>query len=283
MSVTTVIVTYNSNRHIEASVRAALAQPANDAVVVVDNASSDETVGTVTRLAATDARLSLVHSGGNVGFGVASNLGARGARTPYVLMLNPDTVMAPGALDAMLAVAAEPGVGIVGPRLVLADGSPDPAGARRAPTVRDAFLYCLPAARARSRSRYHVLEPGTHVEAVSGACMLLPTDLYAELGGFSPAYWMYGEDLDLCAQVRARGRSVRYAGNATVVHQKGGSSGRYRTVRVNAAFHRAQWTYYRRNLMHRHNPATSAAVLTGVVCTGLARTVHDSARRQLAA
>jgi len=117
----------------------------------------------------------------------------------------------------------------------------------------------------RGRSGYVDPEPGATVEAISGSCMLLRRDTFDSLGGFDEAYWMYGEDLDLCLRLRERGGEIAYARDARVVHHRGdGSAGQIRSFRVNWAFFDAMAIYYRQHLAPRHGArAASACVVTG--------------------
>lgn len=232
-------------------------------VVVVDTASGDGTPDAARR-----AGVEVVALTGNVGFGRANNLVIRGARTPAVLVLNPDTVLPPGALRACLdELWARPEVGVLTPRLVGRDGRLDRRCRRGFPTPLAAAGFLtgldrLPGPRIRAYTRGHLPDDRPcDVTATSGAFMLLRTAALRETGGFDERYFMYGEDVDLCLRLAARGWRCRYWPGAEVVHVGGGSGeGGRRTPAADAAFFRAMGT-----LTRDHTPGTRGAVTAAAV------------------
>ncbi len=183
-------------------------------VIVVDNASADETP----EMLAEFDWITVVRNERNAGFAAANNQAARMARGRYLVLLNNDTQAFPGWLSAMLAAAREPGVGAVGARLLYPDDSIQHAGVVVAPVIfgRTALAPYHHAWHTRAddpdvgyRREYQV---------VTGACLVTPRELYLELGGLDETYWNGYEDVDYCFKVRERGLRVLYEPGATLYH-----------------------------------------------------------------
>ncbi|MFC4729310.1 glycosyltransferase family 2 protein [Coralloluteibacterium thermophilus] len=236
-----VVVTYRSASTIEACLDALLAADGVASVTVVDNASDDGTRARVEAVQARDARLRLIANGGNPGFGTACNQGAARGGAAWVALVNPDCVVAPDTLSRLRAHAgADPDIGLLGADLVDAAGVRDGAARRREPTL--AAMLGGGAALALPVDAGATLQ---RVDACSGALMLIPRALYAQLGGFDEGYRLHAEDLDLCRRVREAGRVVAVANDVRVVHLRGVSS-RSRPVFVEWHKHRGLWRYFAR-------------------------------------
>jgi N-acetylglucosaminyl-diphospho-decaprenol L-rhamnosyltransferase len=237
-------------------------------VHVVDNASTDRTAELVERRF---PRVRLRRLARNVGFSVANNEVLREADGELVLLLNPDTEMTAGALDAVaLALEAQPDVGMLGCRLVRDDGSFDHAAKRSFPTPLSALAHFVGIGRRARTGRlaqYRAPELGEHdcgdVDAVNGAFMLVRRDALNDVGLLDEGYWLYMEDLDWCLRFHQNGWRVWYEGGVTVVHVKAGTSGRHRRLRQNVAFHRGMARFYRKFHAGR-NPLVDGAVFCGI-------------------
>jgi len=220
-------------------------------VTVVDNASAD---GTAEAVRERFSAVRFIELPQNVGFSAANNVALREARAEQVLLLNPDTEVWPGVLDAMSAYLAQhPRAGVAGCRLVRRDGTFDHAAKRSIPSVADALRYFRPGG---SGSGYLAPGVGEHeagpVDAVNGAFMLVRREAIDEVGLLDAGYWMYGEDLDWCTRFRRAGWDVLYNGRVTALHVKGASAGTHRRLRQNVAFHRSMGRFYRRHLGGEH-------------------------------
>lgn len=194
-------------------------------ICVVDNASSD---GSPAMVQAEFPDVTLVALEHNVGFAAANNVGIGRTSAPLILLLNSDTVVPPGALDELAARLESTGAVAAGPRLVDADGRPEIswgpmlsplAEAWQAWRVRQA-ASSSPSARARV-ARWTSVE--REVDWVTGACLLVRRDAAAAAGLLDERYFMYEEDVDLCAALRSRGGRVLFAPSAEVVHLRGRS------------------------------------------------------------
>lgn len=206
--ITVVIVTYNSATILPWSLPALATHPH---VVVIDNASADETLATVRR-ELPQARV--IEAGRNLGFGRANNLGLDACRTPMALIMNPDTRLEDGCLAA-LQVAAEryPDAAMLAPVLFDAPG-----------VVGDFFRGPFAdAAIARPADRQPP-DGDCCVEFVTGAAMLLRLAPMRQIGFFDPWFFLYHEDDDLCERVRRAGHSIVVAAAARIEHRTRGSS-----------------------------------------------------------
>jgi GT2 family glycosyltransferase len=199
-------------------------------VLVVDNASRDDSVAMVR---AEFPAVRLLVNQVNRGFTGGNNQGITASRGRTLLLLNPDTEMAPGALRALLTTLdALPDVGMVGPRLRNPDGSVQ-SSRRRFPTVATALIESTPLQPYLPRhpllQRYYMADQPDDVRQdvdwITGACMLVRRAVLQEVGGFDERYFLYSEELDLCRRVRAAGWRIVYEPAAEVVHYEGQSSG----------------------------------------------------------
>ncbi len=191
-------------------------------VVVVDNASTD---GSAELVRARFPEVRLIVNARNLGFGAACNQGAA-ADADYVLFLNPDAALTPGALPALLArVRSTPRAGMAGPRVTYSDGRPQPTR-RRFPTLGALLLESTPLEWRRPGwgplRRYHMADRPAYdaapVDWLSGACLLARKAAFDEAGGFSPSFFMYFEEVDLSRRMAAYGWQTWYEPDAHVVH-----------------------------------------------------------------
>lgn len=242
--------------------------PAGGARVwVVDNASKD---GTPAMVREEFPEVELIAADENLGFSKANNLAIRRGSAPYVLALNPDTLMTGGALDQMLELMEQkPEVGISGCRLELPDGSFDHAARRSFPTPLGALAHFTRIGRSKkaparlAQYRAPEIESGP-VDAVNGAFMLMRRKALEAVGLFDEGYWMYMEDLDLCYRFAQAGWITWYEPAVKVIHVKAGTSGKNRKPRVNYAFHYGMYRFYRKHYAKNDNILLRGAVYTGI-------------------
>jgi len=267
-----VLVAYESAEDLPACIASLpeAAAPHELELLVVDNASRDDSAGVGRSLGA-----KVVETGRNLGYSRACNLGASQTSAPWLLVANPDTLLAPGSLARLVATAeADPRIACIGPRLRNLDGSDYPTG-RRFPSLLTGGLHALlgtvwpsnPATR-----RYHLADLDrsrpAEVDWVSGACMLLRRSTFEEVGGFDGGYFMYFEDMDLCLRLARAGWSVVFEPRATVAHVVGGStrSAPYRKV---VDHHRSTLRFYRRRYAGDPRMLLLPVVAAALLCRGL--------------
>jgi glycosyltransferase involved in cell wall biosynthesis len=202
-------------------------------IIVVDNGSTDGTPDFLSGEAQA-GRIAFIRAGRNLGFARACNLGALKSRGRLLVFLNNDTIPTPGWLNAMLKAATLPDVGVVGAKLLYPDGRIQHAGV--------VFLRGRPEHVCR-------FAPGDAPEAsrlrdldmVTGACLLIPKELFFAVGGFDETFLNGYEDVDLCLKVRALGRRVIYQPEAVVYHLEGQTEGRFEGDPENFAEFSSRW------------------------------------------
>jgi GT2 family glycosyltransferase len=262
-----VVVSYRSAVDLPqciAALRRELTHP-SDRIVVVDNASTDDSV-----LVAHAAGAAVVALPRNVGFGAGCNRGAAQAPGQDVLLVNPDAVAQPNSVAALRnALAADSRRGAVGPRIQRTDGGPEPGCRRSFPRPKVAFfrLARLDRLLPRRFGAYNRLDTDAAtagpIEAGSGAALLVRRRSWDEIGGFDESFFMYGEDLDLCYRLSLAGWRAWYEPAASFVHVKAASTRQVR-ARMLYHFHRAMWLYYR-----KHHSGGAAGLLAPLVLIGV--------------
>jgi N-acetylglucosaminyl-diphospho-decaprenol L-rhamnosyltransferase len=251
------------------SLRAHPPRTATMRVTVVDSGSTDGTPDMVAR----EFPEFHLERRANIGFSAANNLVLRESDAAAVLLLNPDTEVYDGTLDACLArLAADPAIGMVGAKLVREDGGLDHAAKRSFPTPLAALAHFTGIGRGddagESLSQYRATHLGEddagEVDAVNGAFMLCRAEAVAQVGLLDEGYWLYMEDLDWCHRFWDAGWKVFYEGGAVALHVKGGSSAKRRAPKQEIAFHRGMGRFYRRFDAPAANPLLNAAVYLGI-------------------
>jgi GT2 family glycosyltransferase len=281
-----VIVSYNGCNLLRACLQSLEADDTglSREVIVVDNASSD---GCAEMVRDEHPWVRMIGSGDNVGFARAANMGIRSARGEFILLLNPDTVVPPSALrHCVEELARRPSVGVLGCKLVRPDGSLDHACKRSFPTPVSALAHMTKLSRLFAGSSLdaytaaHVDEDDVAlVDAVNGAFMLIRAAALDDVGLLDEAYWMYGEDLDLCFRFWQANWPVLYWPHETVIHVKGGIAGQHRAWRTNVAFHRAMWLFFRSHQADGYPALVRSAVWTAIwLKLGVSVTRSASAR-----
>ena len=225
--ITIVIVSYNTRADLEACLTSlAAAPPARVArTVVADNASTD---GTQARLREAWPAVSLIAMDANAGFAAANNAALRDVETRLALVLNSDTIVPAGAIDRLAQRLDDTGAVAAGPRLVDAQGHPEisfgpmltPLAEWRQRRLVRRAASDAPADRAATRE---LVSREQTVDWVSGACLLLGTAEARAVGFFDERFFMYEEDVDLCASLRARGGRILFTPAAEITHLRGRS------------------------------------------------------------
>ncbi|RMG64344.1 MAG: glycosyltransferase family 2 protein [Chloroflexi bacterium] len=271
-----VILNYNTRDLLRDCLHSLCAQVGlRFAACVVDNASTDDSAAMVS---SEFPAVALIRNATNAGFSAGNNLGLRHfgfpacGRARYAMLLNPDTVMPPDALRRLVAFAdAHPDIGVVGPKLVLTDGSLDKACRRSFPTPEVSFYRFVGLSRLFPRSkrfgRYNMTyldeDAQADVDSVVGACMMLRAEVIARIGLLDEQFFMYGEDLDWCLRAKQAGYRVVYYPDVTVHHVKRAAS--RASVKAQYEFQRAMWLFYK-----KHYRASTHPLVDGLVRLGLA-------------
>jgi GT2 family glycosyltransferase len=228
--VSAVIVHYRTASATVSAARALATTSAQTEVVVVDNASGD---GIAERLRAEVRAARVIEEAENRGYGAACNRGARETGREFLMFLNSDAVVQPGAVEALAATLdRDPRSAVAGPRLENPDGTLQPS-ILRLPTLWRVFCESSGLAylaRGRGAFRGHSATREDHstaheVECMKGAALLVRRSAFQEVGGFDEGFFLYAEESDLCARLRKRGWRILYESSARVVHRGGASGG----------------------------------------------------------
>jgi len=256
-----IIVNYNTRRELANCLRSIAESRTRHTyeVIVVDNRSADGSVDMVRRDHPWVHHI--IEADRNGGYAYANNLGLRRAgfgegrtkpKARYILLLNPDTVLPPEALERTVSyMDAHPDVGVLGPKLVREDGSLDKACRRSFPTPLVSCYHVtyldrlFPSSPRFARYNLTFLDPDVpaEVDSVVGAFMLVRGDALQQAGLLDEAFFMYGEDLDLCYRIKQHGWRVVYEPSVTVLHIKGAAS-RQVSTRAIVAFYDAMRIFH---------------------------------------
>jgi GT2 family glycosyltransferase len=298
-----VILNYNTRDLLRDCLASLRGQSGLDfATCVVDNASGD---GSADMVESEFPEVHTIRNRENSGFAGGNNLGLRWFGFPelpharYAMLLNPDTIMPADVLTKMVAFAdAHPDIGVVGPKLLLMDGTLDKACRRSFPTPEVSFyrLTGLSALFPRSPrfGRYNMtfLDPDAQadVDSVVGACMMVRAEAVQRAGLLDEQFFMYGEDLDWCLRIKrlplpaeegradplSRKYRVVYYPDVTVHHVKRAAS--RRSKKAQFEFQRAMWLFYRKHYRDSTGPLTDRLVQLGLAIRGgpeLAKEMRD--------
>lgn len=253
--ISVVIVSHNHAAYLRACLSSldAAHHRASLEVFLVDNASADETL----RLAREEYQwVTVLENQTRRGFAANNNLALRRSRGRYALILNPDTEVLPGALDALLAFAeANPRAGICGPQLVFPDGSVQPS-CRRFPSLASVIARRTPLRKWLWHSplnERHLMADFDHASAgpvdwLLGACLLVRREFLRAVGLMDEDYYLYVEDIDWAYRAWKQGWQVVYFPEAKIVHHHLAESDRVLLSRHSWLHLRSMWRYYRKHL-----------------------------------
>jgi len=243
------IVSYNTCDFLRACLNSLQAR-ANEGeatleIIVADNGSTD---GSREMVQNEFPGVRLVDTGGNIGYGRGNNAGLEHARGRYFLIFNSDAETPPGALAALLKfLDATPRAGVAGAQLISPDGSLQTSW-DEVPTLFDILCEQLYIPRKRRQDKSKDGE-AFEVPWICGASLMVRSEVFREVDGFDPAYFMYFEDTDLCVRIRKAGHPVFFVPAARVKHHLGASSGRDWQLRARmiVAYNQSRFTFFSNN------------------------------------
>jgi GT2 family glycosyltransferase len=272
-----ITVNFNAGAQLVAAARAVLRSSAEVELFVVDNASTDDSLGELRQACTGEPRLRVMENPRNLGFAAACNQALQHASGEWLLFLNPDCVVRPDTISGMLSVMGGlEEVGMAGCLILNPDGSEQAGCRREAPTPAKALVRALRLGRVAGwlgvRPRLvrdfvrqgDPLPPGpVDVDAISGAFMLVRRTALERVGPLDEGYFLHCEDLDWCERFRRAGWRVLFVPQLSVVHDKGTSS-RGRPVRVLWHMHRGMVRYYSKFLRAEYRLPLFALVVGAV-------------------
>ena len=257
--VSVVIVNFNAGELLIDAVTSCLTQ-ANQ-VIVVDNGSKDQSLEELTKSVKSD-RLQIILNTTNLGFAMACNQGAELANNDQLLFLNPDCQMSNGALGRMITnLQASKDIAMVGGLLLNPDGSEQGGGRRAIPTPWRSFVRAFGLSKLTKRwpklfddfylHEQPLPDASIDVEAISGACILIKSSVFHELGGWDEGYFLHCEDLDLCLRSKRAGYRTLFVPDAPVIHYQGACS-KPKPLFVEWHKHCGMIRFYKKFFLHQY-------------------------------
>lgn len=248
------VVTYNARDYLEASLKSIYENTRlKFEVIVVDNGSTD---GLAEMVRQDYPEISLIQNEKNAGYTRPMNQALRAAGGKYLLQLNPDTLVLPGALDRLVGfMETELQVGICGPKVLNQDGTlqkPCRRGESRPWAVISYFSglsSLFPKSKLFGGYLLNYLgEDETHeVAGVSGSCMLIRREVVDQIGYLDERFFAYQEDADYCFRAKQAGWKIYYVPAAQIVHYGGKGGSRVEPFRSIFEWHRSYWLFYKKN------------------------------------
>lgn len=280
-----IIVSYNTKDLILQCIDSLYKQkqmPGTLEIIVVDNASGD---GSVQAIRDVYPKVKIVANKVNAGFSKANNQGVAKAKGPFVLFLNPDTVVYPYTISTMLTFMDQhPECGMATCRLEMPNGKIDDASHRGFPTPWNSFSHFSGLARLFPKTRlfggynmgYMDIHKTHEVDAIAGACMFVRRDAGDAVGWWDEDYFWYGEDLEFCYQIKKKGWKIYYVPDVSILHYKGVSGGlksvskdistadKETKLRATRARFEAMRIFYRKHYLQTYPPLLTTLVFQGI-------------------
>ena len=232
-SVSLLIVSYNVRQYIAHAIDAIIKSDLDDfEIIIIDNNSFDNTASYLKDRYSHLRQIKIIQNKENIGFGKAINQAASLAKGQYYLILNPDTIIQEETISTLKEyLDSNPEVGMVGPKILNADGTLQLACKRSFPTLGVALPKLLGFSRIFPKSKwagkynltYLDEDEISSVDAISGSCMFIRSFLFHELKGFDERFFMFGEDLDLCSRIWKNNYEIHYVPTTQIVHYQGES------------------------------------------------------------
>ena len=298
-----IIVSYNTRELTENCLNSVFraAKPSGGLqIVVVDNASKDDSLVMLKKLKKKHPELTVIASSQNLGFAKANNRGVRASDAKHLLFLNSDTLLKPLALVKPLKyLKSHPKVGAVTIKLFLRDGSLDYDNHRGFPTPWTAITKFSGLSALFPKSiffnHYHLgfrkLNQVHQIPVAAGSWLMMPTKIFQQIGQWDETYFFYGEDIDLCFRLNQAGYKIIYYSKVSTLHLRGASSGlrkenartaastRANRIKVARASTDAWRIFYRKYYQKKYPFLLTALVIVGMTLVGNMRVLKHKLTR----
>lgn len=235
---TIIIVNWNTREMLKNCLESIMKNQGNQniKIIVVDNNSKD---GSKNMIEEQFPEVKLINSGSNIGFGRANNLAIKQTNTPFVLFLNPDTIVMENTIDNMLKfMESQAKVGAIGCKMINlfsgktkidTDGEAQMLGLQWTPTpikilIKVLFLSNKVILKLKKYLPYHDPNKSGYVSFLPGACLMVKKEVLERVGGFDERFFMYAEDYDLCRRIKEAGWELYYMSEVEIAHYVGGAS-----------------------------------------------------------
>ena len=238
-------------------------------VIVVDNASTDESVAALKAAEKNHSNLKVIWNRVNIGFSRACNQALRDAQGKHILFLNPDCIVQENTLEELVTVLKQSeNVGMVGPLIVNPDGSEQAGARRKVPTPWRSLMQTLNLGHLFPSRDFRLHKTplpteATPVDAISGAFMLVKYEALQQVGAMDKKYFMHCEDLDLAMRFKEADWQILFVPHAKVMHHKGVSSAG-RDIRVLWYMHIGMLRFYQKFFRHKYPLPIMGLVYIGV-------------------
>ena len=284
-NVSIIIVSYNVRSYLAHSIDAILkSDHKNIEIIVVDNHSYDGTCDYLKENYQDIESVNIISNSENVGFGKAVNQASKIATNEYIMVLNPDTIIEESTISTLVDYLDKKNhVGMVGPKILNADGTLQLACKRSFPTIKVALPKLLGLDRIFPNSRWAgkynltYLDPEKvhKVDAISGSCMLIKSKIFKAINGFDENFFMFGEDLDLCKRVWEENYEIHYLPKTKIIHYKG-QSVKTATYDSREAFYKSMKIYIKKHYSSTLGVFTRFFISVGISLRKLFSAVSDN-------
>lgn len=240
--VSIIIVNYNTAREIETcliSIQNSKGKSQNLEIIVVDNASTDNSVKVIKKF----FQVKLIQNKENLGFAKANNIGAAAATGNFFFFLNPDCEIQKDTIQKLLEFAKKNPNSIIGPKLSNPDGSQQ-GSCYNLPTIWGAIKEFWLNVKGAYEKFAPTGDKPVKVQAIVGAAMLVSKNIFEKIGGFSEKYFLYYEDLDFCQRATKLGIPVYYHPQAIVTHSLGRAGGNLEHLKKSAKIYHGAAIYW---------------------------------------
>jgi GT2 family glycosyltransferase len=262
VEVSVIIVNYNSGQFLKQCVDSVFDIKEDVEVIVVDNASTDDSVIRLKSAFPNEIKLQVISNSSNLGFAKACNAGAQRVSGQFLFYLNPDCILDRNAISEMLnPLKQDPAVGMVGGLLTNPDGTEQGGGRRAVPTPWRSFVRAFGLSRFATRwpklffdfhlHKQPLPDQPIEVEAISGACMMVRREAQEDVGPLDEGYFMHCEDLDWCMRFRQKGWKILFVPTAKIVHYLGVCS-KSRPIFVEWHKHKGMMRFYKKFFRHQY-------------------------------
>jgi hypothetical protein len=263
-------------------------RPYSYEVIIVDNASTDGTLRELERRGFPHVRW--VRNNRNLGFTKATNQGIRQSSGRHILWLNTDTVLEPGSLRRMCAfLDSAPKAGIVGPKVLNADGSFQAQCRRGMPTPWASLAYFLKLERFFGRSseagqyllRHLPVDEANRVDSVSGCCLMARREVWESIGPLDEAIFGFGEDIDWCVRAQNAGWEVWYLPESVIIHLRGQGGVHAKPYHKVWGIHQAMWVFFNKHQKPKHSWIFGLCVKCGILASLAFSLVSEGCRQAI--
>jgi len=286
MNLSIIIVNWNTNNQLTQCLASIFHNTPSDEfeILLVDNASTD---GSVDMVRERFQQVQLIENNENLGFAKANNQAIQQSNGHYVILLNPDTEIKPGALETLVRfMDEEPQAGAAGPKLLNPDGTLQ-TSCYPSPTLPREIWRLFHLDKIKPYGIYEMsrwdMEKPRQVDVLQGACLILRREVLDQVGLLDEDYFVYSEEVDLCYRLKKAGWQLYWVPGAKVVHY-GGQSTNQVAEEMFLQLYRGKILFFRKHYgrlsANLYKFVLLLATLTRLALTPLARLEKQPRRRQ---